>query len=111
MARLSSSRSQSHGKYGRTSTPTPASIPSAPSRKRSWSGWRNSPLQLRQPGLFRCDRHFTQAVWKSTTQVAVAVVSCPAGTIFSSAGVYVVTRCSLPGNIQGQFPQRVGRPV
>ncbi|WP_328388569.1 CAP domain-containing protein [Nocardia sp. NBC_00416] len=53
--------------------------------------------------------HFTQVVWKSTTQVTAAVVSCPAGSIFPSPSVFVVARYSPPGNFQGQFGENVGR--
>lgn len=36
--------------------------------------------------------HFTQVVWKSTTQVGCAVVTCPAGSIFdASYGVRTVS--------------------
>lgn len=36
--------------------------------------------------------HFTQVVWKSTTQLGCAVVTCPAGSIFdASYGVGVVS--------------------
>ncbi|CCH30171.1 hypothetical protein BN6_28620 [Saccharothrix espanaensis DSM 44229] len=54
--------------------------------------------------------HFTQMVWKATTSVTVAVVNCPAGTIFSQPSVYVVARYAPQGNIAGQFAENVGRP-
>ncbi|TFK45000.1 CAP domain-containing protein [Crucibulum laeve] len=55
--------------------------------------------------------HFTQVVWKSTTQVACAMVDCGAGTIFSMPSKFVVCRYSPPGNYQGQFAENVGRRV
>nr|WP_232542235.1 CAP family protein [Nocardia bovistercoris] len=64
------------------------------------------------PGFSAATGHFTQVVWKNTTQVAVAIASCPAGTIFpSNASKFIVARYTPPGNYQGQFPQNVGRPV
>ncbi|KAF8888246.1 CAP domain-containing protein [Infundibulicybe gibba] len=63
------------------------------------------------PGFSSATGHFTQVVWKGTTQVACAVANCGAGTIFSQASGYVVCRYSPPGNVIGQFPQNVGRPV
>lgn len=64
------------------------------------------------PGFSEGTGHFTQVVWKSTTQVACAVASCPAGTIFSDyASQYVICRYTPPGNYDGEFAQNVGRPV
>lgn len=51
-------------------------------------------------------------MWKSTAQITVGVARCVAGTIFPSVPSYfVVARFTPPGNINGQFPQNVGRPV
>ncbi|EDQ99604.1 uncharacterized protein LACBIDRAFT_334862 [Laccaria bicolor S238N-H82] len=56
------------------------------------------------PGFSEGTGHFTQVVWKSTTQVACAVASCPAGTIFSDyASQYVICRYTPPGNYDGEF--------
>ncbi|MBF6340720.1 hypothetical protein IU450_33225 [Nocardia abscessus] len=56
--------------------------------------------------------HFTQVVWKSTTQVTAAVVDCPAGTIFPGYPArFFVARYTPPGNQLGQFEQNVGRHV
>ncbi|WP_066359870.1 CAP family protein [Herbidospora mongoliensis] len=63
------------------------------------------------PGFSGATGHFTQVVWKSTTNLAVAVGTCPANTIFPRASKYVVARYTPPGNWLGQFPQNVGRPV
>ncbi|TFK45006.1 CAP domain-containing protein, partial [Crucibulum laeve] len=56
------------------------------------------------PGFSSATGHFTQVVWKTTTQVACAIADCPAGTIFGQASKYVVCRYSPPGNVLGQFP-------
>ncbi|PFH46571.1 hypothetical protein AMATHDRAFT_69529 [Amanita thiersii Skay4041] len=63
------------------------------------------------PGFSTATGHFTQVVWKSTTQVACAVANCPAGTIFSQPSRYVVCRYTPPGNYAGQFQQNVGRHI
>ncbi|KAF8990188.1 CAP domain-containing protein, partial [Cyathus striatus] len=55
------------------------------------------------PGFSSASGHFTQVVWKSTTSVACAITSCPAGTIFGQASKYVVCRYAPPGNYPGQF--------
>ncbi|MFE7742244.1 CAP family protein [Nocardia sp. NPDC057455] len=53
--------------------------------------------------------HFTQVVWKSTTQVTAAVADCPADTIFPGFPArFFVARYTPPGNQQGQFQQNVG---
>lgn len=64
------------------------------------------------PGFSENAGHFTQVVWKSTTQVACAVASCPSGTIFpDSASQYVICRYTPPGNYDGEFAANVGKPV
>ncbi|PFH46572.1 hypothetical protein AMATHDRAFT_77606 [Amanita thiersii Skay4041] len=63
------------------------------------------------PGFSPATGHFTQVVWKSTTSVACAIADCPAGTIFPQPSRFVVCRYAPPGNVQGQFPQNVGRHV
>ncbi|KAB5595074.1 Ubiquitin carboxyl-terminal hydrolase [Ceratobasidium theobromae] len=54
--------------------------------------------------------HFTQVVWKSTTQLGCAVKECPPGSIFPAKfGVarYHVCEYAPPGNVLGQFPANV----
>lgn len=77
------------------------------------SDWMSeaSAYNYNKPGFSSATGHFTQVVWQSTTQVACAVASCPAGTIFSQASQYVVCRYTPPGNYIGQFAANVGRPV
>nr|QVT77594.1 pathogenesis-related protein 1 [Moniliophthora roreri] len=55
--------------------------------------------------------HFTQVVWKSTTQVACALAICERGTIFSmKSSNYVVCRYNPPGNDDRGFTKNVGIP-
>jgi len=47
--------------------------------------------------------HFTQVVWKNSTELGIAKASGRSGT-------FVVCNYSPPGNYQGQFNQNVARP-
>jgi pathogenesis-related protein 1 len=63
------------------------------------------------PSYSEATGSFTQVVWKSTTQVAAAVVSCPPRTVMptmSSPTTFVVARYTPIGNVAGQFAQNVG---
>ncbi|CAE6400890.1 unnamed protein product [Rhizoctonia solani] len=51
--------------------------------------------------------HFTQVVWKSTTELGCAVARCPAGTIYPEESDYHVCEYSSPGNVIGQFSENV----
>ncbi|KAL5639119.1 hypothetical protein ACGC1H_006592 [Rhizoctonia solani] len=51
--------------------------------------------------------HFTQVVWKSTTELGCAVTRCPAGTIYPEESNYHVCEYAPPGNVIGQFPENV----
>lgn len=65
------------------------------------------------PGFATNTGHFTQAVWKSTTAIAVGVAECPAGSLFAGYGnpqTLIVVRYSPPGNFAGQYTANVGRP-
>ncbi|KDQ16639.1 hypothetical protein BOTBODRAFT_172759 [Botryobasidium botryosum FD-172 SS1] len=50
--------------------------------------------------------HFTQMVWKSTTQMGCAVAYCD-GISGPGKGAYHVCQYSPPGNVMGQFPENV----
>ena len=49
--------------------------------------------------------HFTQVVWKSTTEVGCGVA------IGSNGKVYGVSQYKAPGNYAGQFAQNVLPPI
>ncbi|KAF7303379.1 PR-1-like protein [Mycena indigotica] len=55
--------------------------------------------------------HFTQVVWRGTTQVGCALTVCAPGTIFdpkfTNTAEYYVCEYAPPGNIMGQFDQMV----
>ncbi|KAG8692796.1 hypothetical protein FRC08_009534 [Ceratobasidium sp. 394] len=54
--------------------------------------------------------HFTQVVWKSSTQLGCAVKQCPPGSIFPAkfgVAYYHVCEYAPPGNVIGQFPANV----
>ncbi|KIM40397.1 hypothetical protein M413DRAFT_73815, partial [Hebeloma cylindrosporum] len=62
-------------------------------------------LRDNNPGFSSSTGHFTQVVWKSTTEVSCAIADCPAGTIFpGDASKFIICRYTPPGNVQGQFP-------
>jgi len=54
--------------------------------------------------------HFTQVVWKATTQLGCAFAICPAGSIFAAEfgpATYYVCHYNPPGNVIGEFAQNV----
>jgi len=54
--------------------------------------------------------HFTQVVWKGSTQLGCAIVRCAPGTIFDSSygdSYYAVCEYSPAGNVIGQFAENV----
>jgi len=54
--------------------------------------------------------HFTQMVWKATTQLGCALVSCAAGSILPASygpANYIVCEYSPEGNVIGEFSQNV----
>ncbi|WVQ96109.1 hypothetical protein IAU59_003211 [Kwoniella sp. CBS 9459] len=54
--------------------------------------------------------HFTQVVWKATTEIGCAAVSCPSGSIFDMTGdsLYVMCEYNPRGNMIGAFAENVG---
>jgi glioma pathogenesis-related protein 2 len=63
------------------------------------------------PGFSLETGHFTQVVWKSSTEVGCGVAQGTAssnGTQFNA--FYVVCQYTPPGNVQGQFPANVLQP-
>ncbi|TFK45005.1 CAP domain-containing protein [Crucibulum laeve] len=99
--------SQAGGKYVRWGGGNFGTLDQA---MKSWMG-EAAKYNYANPVFSGATGHFTQVVWKNTTQVACAMVDCRAGTIFSMASKYTVCRYTPPGNYQGQFSQNVGRRV
>ena len=56
-----------------------------------------------RPGFSAATGHFTQVVWKDTTEVGCGSARDSRG------GTYVVCNYSPPGNVQGRFPANVPR--
>jgi len=57
--------------------------------------------------------HYSQIVWKSTTQVGCATVNCPGGLANTGSGVspwFTVCNYSPPGNFGGEYGANVGQP-
>lgn len=57
--------------------------------------------------------HWTQVVWKGTSEVGCALVKCPAGSIQPGWGEtqYLVCEYQKPGNYAGQYGTNVGTRV
>jgi uncharacterized protein YkwD len=55
---------------------------------------------FKQPGFSMQTGHFTQVVWRSTTQVGCGVAQCKGNDIW-------VCNYDPPGNWEGQYPQQV----
>ena len=69
------------------------------------------------PGFSMATGHFTQAVWKATTGIAVAINVCPPQSVIKDPDwgdfqqTIIVARYSPAGNATGQFPANVGKKV
>ncbi|WP_051133471.1 CAP family protein [Nocardia paucivorans] len=66
------------------------------------------------PGFSPATGRFTQLVWKSTTQVAAAVMTCPPNTVipgYSGNATYIVARYTPPGNFPDRFRENVSGPA
>ncbi|HRP69895.1 MAG TPA: CAP family protein [Turneriella sp.] len=57
-----------------------------------------------RPGFSMKVGHFTQVVWKDTTQIGCGSARSATG------GIYVVCNYNPPGNYSGRFPANVLRP-
>ncbi|MGN2641931.1 CAP domain-containing protein [Nocardia takedensis] len=102
--------SDAAGRYGENlyvSTNPDATI------REALTAWMNEATRYdhEAPRYSRRTAHFTQVVWKATTQVTAAVADCPAGTLLPQATRFIVARYTPPGNTPGAFPQNVGRPL
>jgi len=66
---------------------------------------------IANPGFSSSTGHFTQVVWKSTTQLGCGAAKGTKtinGTLYNA--FYVVCQYSPAGNVQGQFPANVLKP-
>lgn len=56
--------------------------------------------------------HFSQVVWKASTQVGCASHYCAAGTIFSTLGSwFTVCNYAGAGNVGGEYGDNIGTPL
>jgi len=62
---------------------------------------------FKKPGFSMKTGHFTQVVWKGSTEVGCGLAEAKKG---SAPAYYVVCMYNPPGNYQGQFPQNVVKP-
>ncbi len=77
------------------------------------ASWYNevSKYDYNNPGFSSATGHFTQVVWKSSTQLGCGVAQ--GKKVINSTNFnayYVVCRYNPAGNVQGQFPQNVLKP-
>jgi cysteine-rich secretory family protein len=68
-----------------------------------WYG-ENAAYNFATPGFSTQTGHFTQVVWRNSTQLGCAKASCKGFD-------YWVRRYSPAGNVADQFPQNVPRPT
>ncbi|EKM81188.1 hypothetical protein AGABI1DRAFT_127209 [Agaricus bisporus var. burnettii JB137-S8] len=63
------------------------------------------------PRFSEATGHFTQVVWKASTNLGCDSHHCTTGSPFGSGDwTYIICRYTPPGNVQGQFAANVGRP-
>jgi len=78
-------------------------------------GWFPLPYGQAQPDMtnFESWGHFSQIVWKSTTQVGCATQYCPNGLANTGGDVspyFTVCNYSPPGNFEGEYGANVMQP-
>ncbi|KAF9918732.1 hypothetical protein BX616_006262 [Lobosporangium transversale] len=82
--------------------------------KEAVAGWMAGGrlYNFRNPGYTTGSSFFTQVVWKATTQVGCAAVTCPPFTIYpGNPATNIVCYYNPRGNVPGQFAQNVGPHV
>lgn len=74
--------------------------------------WGNERLKYdyNNPGFSSATGHFTQVVWKQSTNLGCGWKRCHGGS-GKANGYYVVCRYTPPGNYQGRFKKNVGRQI
>ncbi|KIY73823.1 PR-1-like protein, partial [Cylindrobasidium torrendii FP15055 ss-10] len=92
-----------NGAYGENLAASTSSTYNVQNAVTDWMG-EAAQYNYNSPGFSSATGHFTQVVWKGTTQVACAVASCAADKIFPGrTSQYVVCRYTPPGNYNNQF--------
>ncbi|KAI8377067.1 CAP domain-containing protein [Choanephora cucurbitarum] len=78
-----------------------------PSIEAAIKGWydEESKYNYNAPGFSMATGHFTQVVWKGTTEVGCAAYDCP-----NNGGNYIVCNYNPSGNYLGEFPKNVQAP-
>lgn len=61
-------------------------------------------------GSFKSYGHFTQMVWKDTSRLGCATVTCPSLVNASGHKDFTVCNYKSPGNVSGQYGDNVGAP-
>jgi len=54
--------------------------------------------------------HYTQVVWKDSTELGCAITTCAPGKIFDSSfgsSTFVVCEYNPPGNVGGEYSENV----
>ena len=92
---------------------TASSIPGNELAEQAVTSWYDevSDYNYSNPGFSANTGHFTQVVWKSSTQLGCGAAQGTAsigGTQYNA--FYVVCHYAPAGNVQGQFPQNVLQP-
>ncbi|RSH93414.1 hypothetical protein EHS25_007770 [Saitozyma podzolica] len=94
-------------KYGHTGGPygenIAAGVGGGYDVTKGFNSWANeaSLYNYSSPGYSGTTGHFTQLVWKATSQIGCAAVTCPDGSIFTGYGqnsLYLVCEYYVPGN-------------